>query len=258
MLCLLSPAKNIDENAKRPEGAPAQTEPVFLKDAVTLAGVMRGFDDADISALMGVSANIAALNTARYRDFPMKDYRPCALPPAACAFNGDVYKFFKAGAFNAEEAAHAQKGVRILSGLYGLLRPYDGMYPYRLEMGTKLKTDAGANLYAYWGERLARQLDEDAEQSGGERILLNLASVEYFTAVERGKPRTPVIHAEFKEIRDGKIRVIALNAKRARGMMAAYVIRNAITSLNGVRGFDEGGYAYRDDLSQENRLVFVR
>lgn len=257
MLILLSPAKNIIEDPRPSANAPALTQPRFLEDTNRLVSILQKYSEEDFSALTGVSSKLAALNITRYATFPAS-YDNAALPPAVGAFNGDVYRFLKADDFTNEEALRAQIRLRILSGLYGLLRPYDAMHPYRLEMGTALANSRGKNLYAFWGDNIARMLESDAASAGDTPLLVNLASTEYAKAALQGKPNIPVITMHFKEIRKGTLRTIALNAKRARGMAAGWIIRNNINNPDALDTFNEGGYVFRGDLSSDTDRVFVR
>lgn len=251
MLAVLSPAKKLDFS---PVGEDVTaTLPDFQEDATKLARAANRLTIAGLRSLMSISQDLAKLNKARFKDFAeTSDDRNSK--QAMLAFAGDTYTGLQAVGFSADERDYAQDHLRILSGLYGLLRPLDRIQPYRLEMGSKLKTRKGPTLYAYWGERLAQALDT---ASGGAPVVC-LASNEYFKAANETKMASPVIHVDFKEERNGELSMISFFAKRARGTMARYMIANRVDRAEGLRDFDWDGYRFRKDLSEENRLVFSR
>lgn len=251
MLAVLSPAKKLDFTPP-----PADVEdsfPRFHDDAVKLARAGKRLTLTELRGLMHISDDLARLNRDRFAAF---SENPDATnsKQAMLAFAGDTYLGLQAASFDAEDRTYAQDHLRLLSGLYGVLRPLDRIQPYRLEMGSRLKTRKGANLYAYWGDRLARQLDED---SAGAPIV-NLASMEYFKAANEAAMKSPVIHVDFREERNGELKMISFFAKRARGTMARYMVRNRVQTLDGLKAFDWDGYAIHEDLSSDQRLVFVR
>ncbi|PJE30389.1 hypothetical protein SAMN06297129_0744 [Pseudooceanicola antarcticus] len=252
MLIVVSPAKKLDWS----EREHALTAPPFPEDSAELISVMRRKSVAEISKLMDLSENLSKLNYDRYRDY-QDDPAPEALRPAIFAFAGDTYQGLDAQSLEAEEVAFAQDHLRILSGLYGLLRPLDGMQPYRLEMGTRLKTDRGTNLYQFWGDRIALQLKAQAEALGTE-TLLNCASQEYFGAVDRKALGLKIVTPVFLDVKNGAEKVISFNAKRARGAMARFAITRRITDSAGLADFDLGGYHFQPDRSSETELVFLR
>ena len=254
MLTIISPAKALDFS---PAGAaPTPTQPRFVDDAALLLETCRSLEASDLRRLMSLSDSLAQLNHARFREMRLpltaENAKPCVL-----AFQGDVYKGLDAASLGADDLSWAQGRLRILSGLYGLLRPLDLIQPYRLEMGTRLANPRGANLYEFWGDRLADALNEE-DGADPQAPVLNLASQEYAKAVPPKSLRRPLLTADFKEERKGELKTIGLVAKRARGLMARYVIRNRIEDVEGLKDFAEEGYGFRPDLSREDRFVFAR
>jgi cytoplasmic iron level regulating protein YaaA (DUF328/UPF0246 family) len=254
MLTLLSPAKTLDFSPA-PDGL-ATTEPRFGRDIQVLMKRCKKLDVAALRKLMSLSQPLAELNRQRFQamrwPFPPGTAKPCLL-----AFRGDVYRRLDADSLSAADLAWAQDHVRILSGLYGLLRPLDLIQPYRLEMGTQLDTGRGGDLYAFWGERLVDSLNaEHAERPVA--AVLNLASNEYAKAVPTGRLEPPMVTAVFQERRDGKPKTIALLAKKARGLMARWVIDNRIEDPADLRDFAEQGYRFASRPSAGGRLVFIR
>lgn len=246
MLCVISPAKRL-------RSAPApQTTPQFQAEAEALAGIAKGLSAADLGALMDISPNLAALNHARFADF-------AAQPPQAAMymFDGDTYAGLAATTLAKDALRWANGHLRILSGLYGLLRPMDAARPYRLEMGSRLQNPNGANLYAYWGGKIARAIN-DAAQDAQSAALVNCASTEYFSAVDVTALKLPVITPVFLETQDGNGRVISFWAKRARGAMARYMCEHHITEPSDLRGFDAGGYKFDASHSNDAQMVFTR
>lgn len=248
MLTLLSPAKTLDFSSA-PESLPV-TKPIFLKDIKVLLERCRQLDVASLQKLMKLSRTLAELNHQRFQSmrlpFTVANSKPCLL-----AFQGDVYRKLDAASLSEPDLRWAQNHLRIISGLYGLLRPLDLIQPYRLEMGTRLENSRGKNLYEFWGDRLVDEISEaDA--------VLNLASHEYFKAVPIKRLGSRLVSAVFQEIRDGEPKTIAFSAKRARGLMARFVIRNRIGDPEGLKDFAEEGYGFREDLSEGDRLVFTR
>ncbi|EPX83025.1 peroxide stress protein YaaA [Salipiger mucosus] len=253
MLVVISPAKKLDWSERETE----TTAPAFAEDALHLAEVARGLSQDELKKLMGLSDNLAKLNRERFRDFaetPGDD----AVRPAALAFAGDTYQGLEAGSLDPEELDWAQDHLRILSGLYGLLRPRDAIQPYRLEMGSRLKTERGKSLYDYWGDALAEALDAQAEAVGSD-VLVNCASQEYFGAVpEKALKRLRVITPQFLEDKGGAPKVVSFYAKKARGAMARYIVQHRLTDPEALRDFDTGGYAWDADRSTPEQPVFVR
>ena len=249
MLIVVSPAKSL--NMDPVEGV-AATRPDFQPDAERLAKTAGRLSQKKLRELMSISADLAKLNSDRFKAFGEMDSKPAAL-----AFNGDTYQGLEAGTLDADEMAWAQDHLRILSGLYGVLRPLDDIQPYRLEMGSRLKTRRGANLYKYWGDRIAKSLNAQAEATGAE-TLVNCASQEYFVAVDLNALKLQVITPSFLEDKNGTPKMVSFFAKKARGAMARYIIQHRLSDPEALKDFDSGGYAYRADLSEENSPVFVR
>ncbi len=252
MLVVISPAKRLDWSLRAAE----MTEPAFEADAQRLARTARNLTLRDLKGLMDLSDDLARLNRDRFRAFSdapeLDDLRPAAL-----AFAGDTYLGLEAATLDPDEMAWAQDHLRILSGLYGLLRPLDGIQAYRLEMGARLRTRRGDSLYAYWRDQIAKALNAQAAALGTQ-VLVNCASQEYFGAVPRAALKPQVITPQFLEDKGGVPKVVSFFAKRARGAMARYVIQRRLTDPAGLRDFDSGGYAYRADLSTPEAPVFVR
>lgn len=253
MLITLSPAKSLNWDAS--QNAP-MTTPDFAADALRLAKTARQLTLGDLKRLMSISDDLARLNRDRFRAFAAEPGAE-TLRPAALAFNGDTYQGLDAASLTDADMDFAQSRLRILSGLYGLLKPRDGIQPYRLEMGSRLKTRRGATLYAYWGDQIAKALRTEAAALGTD-TLLNCASKEYFGAADRPTLGLTVITPQFLEEKDGTARMISFYAKRARGMLARYVITNRITSAEGLAGFDLGGYRLDPAQSTGTAPVFIR
>lgn len=252
MLIVISPAKRLDW-AERDINASA---PAFQEDAVRLARTARNLTLGDLQKLMSLSPDLARLNRDRFRDF--SDTPDAELTrPAALAFAGDTYQGLEAASLDADELAWAQDHLRILSGLYGVLRPLDAIQPYRLEMGSRLKTRRGKSLYEYWRDQLSKALNAQAEQVGTD-ILVNCASQEYFGAVSPKALKLRVIVPVFMEDKGGTPKIVSFFAKKARGAMARYIVQNRITDPDALTDFDSGGYRYQPDLSEPDRPVFLR
>jgi cytoplasmic iron level regulating protein YaaA (DUF328/UPF0246 family) len=247
MLTVISPAKRLNET---PVDL-AMTDPVLASDAVCLAKLAKALSPQDLADLMHISPNLAALNHARFADFGRDQTRY----PAAFMFDGDTYAGLEVRAMSDDALRWAQSHLRILSGLYGVLRPLDGVQPYRLEMGSRLATPQGRDLYAYWGGKIAKSLAADAAEVGA-KVLVNCASVEYFGAVQGLKLR--IITPSFFEEKDGSAKIVSFWAKKARGAMARYICENHLTDPDDLRGFDIGGYRYHADQSKPDHPVFTR
>lgn len=252
MLMVLSPAKSL--NFERPKAQLPVSTPELMEDVAELAKVTAKLKAADLKRLMSLSDDLAKLNRERFQAFDPASEEGLQ---AALAFNGDVYLGLKARELDKRALSWAQDHVRILSGLYGVLRPLDAIQPYRLEMGTRLKTKRGATLYKFWGEKIARALNE-ASRGHKDRTLVNLASQEYFGAVDLAALETPVVSFRFLEEKDGEGRVISFYAKRARGMVARFAIDHRIDKAEKLKGFDVAGYRFREDLSTEAEWTFSR
>ncbi|ESQ78840.1 peroxide stress protein YaaA [Asticcacaulis sp. YBE204] len=250
MIILLSPAKSLDETPFTP--ARDVTEPRFTRDTQSLLKVMKKQKPADLKRLMDISDKLAEMNRARYKGFTDQ-----AALPAAMLFDGDVYTGLRARELDAEGLVFAQDHVRILSGLYGLLRPLDLIRPYRLEMGTSLETTKGGTLYAFWGDKIAKEINADAK-TAETKTVLNLASQEYARAALTKALKPKVINVKFLEIKDGKTSMISFFAKKARGLMARYVIDHRITEPEAVKAFDYEGYRFVPEASSDVEWTFSR
>lgn len=254
MLIVLSPAKTLDYES--PLTTKTHTVPMFLDDAETLVNELRGLSPLQVSELMGISAQLGDLNFGRYlnwqRPFDLDNARQAVL-----AFKGDVYLGLHAQGLNQKDLQWAQNHLRILSGLYGLLRPLDLMQPYRLEMGTHFANGRGSDLYQFWGDKITEGLNV-ALQRQRQPVLVNLASNEYFRAVRPDRLAADVITPVFKDWKGGKYKVVSFYAKRARGLMSRYIIKNRPQKVDDIKGFDGDGYAYHEALSSAREWVFVR
>jgi len=254
MLIVLSPAKSLDLDT--PPTTHDATQPRFIDQAAQLVRILKKLAPADIGKLMDISDPLAALNATRYAEWhPDHD----AARQALMSFDGDVYTGLDARTLSAGELAWVQRRVRILSGLYGLLRPLDRMHPYRLEMGTRLANRRGKDLYGFWGERITAALNADLKElTDGVPALVNLASTEYFRSVKPKLLKAPVITPVFADWNNGQYKIVSFFAKRARGMMARYAAQNGITNPEDLKGFDADGYAYVAEASTEREWVFRR
>ncbi|ARP89748.1 peroxide stress protein YaaA [Bordetella genomosp. 9] len=254
MLFLLSPAKKLDYDS--PLHVDLHTEPLFVDQAAALIKVLKKKSAQDIAALMDLSPALAELNVKRYAAwkpvFTQQNARPAVL-----AFNGDVYEGLQAKSLSAPQLQWAQDHVAILSGLYGVLRPLDLMQPYRLEMGTRLETPRGKNLYEFWGADIANYLNERLRNQK-HPVVINLASEEYFKSVDLKVLKARVVQCVFQDWKGGAYKVISFNAKRARGLMARYAIQHKIATPEKLQGFDSEGYAYDASASSPDKLVFRR
>ncbi len=250
MLTVISPAKRLDWSERRIE----MTSPVFGKEAARLAGHARQLSLGDLKRLMSLSDDLARLNRDRFRAFSdepaLEETRP-----AVFAFAGDTYQGLDAQSLDPETMARAQRHLRILSGLYGVLRPLDAIQAYRLEMGSRLKTRRGTTLYAFWGDEISKALNTAAEEIGT-GILVNCASQEYFGAVDPTVLRLTVVTPQFYEVKGGVPKIVSFFAKKARGSMARFIVENRVTSVDGLKDFDLGGYRF--EHAEGQTLVFHR
>jgi len=254
MLMLLSPAKTLDYDA--PIRTTLTSQPQFTEQAAGLIRVLRKLSAAQIADHMHISPALAELNAQRYAEWrPTCDSSNAR--QAALAFNGDVYEGLQAATLSDAQLQWAQDHLAILSGLYGVLRPLDLMRPYRLEMGTKLDTDRGSTLYAYWGDTIAQYLNAQLK-AHAQPWVLNLASEEYFKAVNVKALRAPVVQCVFQDYKNGAWKVISFYAKRARGLMARHVITQRIETPEALCGFASEGYVYAPTMSSDTKLVFRR
>lgn len=253
MLILLSPAKNMNFD---PPPDLAATKPEFLKEAREIAAAARALSPARLKKLMDISDKLAALNHERFAAF-RGDMKSNVQKPAALAFNGEVYLGLGAKTMSAEDFAFAQDHLRILSGLYGLLRPLDAIEPYRLEMCSDLKNPRGKNLYAFWGDTLAKAINKIVAAQD-DKTIVNLASNEYFSAAAAHALKFPVITASFKEEKDGKLRSLQFFAKRARGLMARWAIDKRAVRAEDLKDFSVDGYKFRPKESGARDWLFAR
>jgi cytoplasmic iron level regulating protein YaaA (DUF328/UPF0246 family) len=254
MLFLLSPAKALDYDT--PAGDVPHTQPLFVKQATELIGVLKEKSPQDIAGLMSLSDALSALNVARYQAWSPK-FTAKNSKQAVLAFNGDVYEGLDAKTLKPKDLAWAQEHVAILSGLYGVLRPLDWMQPYRLEMGTSLENKQGNNLYKFWGAQIASYVNERLANDKTP-IVVNLASQEYFKSVDRKTLKARVIECVFEDYKGGKYKVISFLAKRARGLMTRYAITHQVKTPKGLEGFNLEGYAFDAAVSEPDRKVFRR
>jgi cytoplasmic iron level regulating protein YaaA (DUF328/UPF0246 family) len=251
MLTVISPAKRLDDKAALPAGQTA-TQPAFLAEADVLAGVAAKLTAAKLRKLMHISEPLAALNVGRFKGFATAETHPAAL-----FFAGDTYAGLEAKTLDADALRWAQDHLRILSGLYGVLRPLDAIKAYRLEMGSKLANPRGADLYAFWRGQVAAALNAQAAATGA-KALVNCASIEYFGAVDTAALTIPVITPTFLEDKNGEAKIVSFYAKKARGAMARFIAENRLTDPDSLQGFDAGGYAYDAGRSAPLTPVFIR
>ena len=252
MLVVVSPAKRLDWEPRSYE----TTTPDFTDEANRLAGHARALTLTKLKSLMSLSDDLARLNRDRFRDFQTEPEAD-RTRPALYAFAGDTFQGFDAASLDAEGRARAQSHMRILSGLYGALRPMDAIQPYRLEMGSRLKTRRGKNLYDFWGDRISKALNAAAEEVGSD-TLVNCASQEYFGAVDLKALKLDVITPQFFEVKNGKPAIVSFFAKKARGAMARFIVENRVTDPEGLKDFDLGGYRFTDATEDGQTLIFHR
>ncbi|HAW43427.1 MAG TPA: peroxide stress protein YaaA [Klebsiella pneumoniae] len=254
MLILISPAKTLDYQS--PLATTRYTQPELLEYSQQLIGIARKLTAPQIGKLMSISDKLADLNATRFHDWH-PDFTPQNARQAILAFKGDVYTGLQAETLTEDDFDFAQQHLRMLSGLYGVLRPLDLMQPYRLEMGTKLANARGKDLYAFWGTRISEWLNEALAEQGDD-VLLNLASNEYFSAVKRSALKARVINVDFKDLKNGQYKIISFYAKKARGMMSRFVIQQRISDPEQLKQFDVQGYYYSAEQSKPDHLVFLR
>lgn len=254
MLLVISPAKNLDYET--PATIQHSSQPDFLHESQRLIDELRQLAPQDVSKLMSISDKLGVLNYDRFQQWS-QPFTPDTAKPAVLAFNGDVYTGLNAGDFSSEDFEFAQQHLRILSGLYGLLRPLDLMQPYRLEMGTKFVNQRGNNLYEFWGNLITDALNAQLQALNTD-VLVNLASNEYFKAVKPKALNAQIITPVFKDWKGEQYKIISFYAKKARGMMCAYAIRNRLTQAEQLQGFDSEGYAFNEAMSSAKEWVFTR
>lgn len=254
MLFLLSPAKSLDYNT--PAHIDDYTQPLFTRQSAQLIDLLKTRTPQQISTLMKLSDALSGLNVARYQAWSSR-FTAHNSKQAVLAFNGDVYEGLNAKTLSAPQLDWAQRHVCILSGLYGVLRPLDWMQPYRLEMGTPLATSQGKNLYQFWGPQIAHYLNERAAANTSP-VIVNLASEEYFKAVDRQALKARVVNCVFEDFKGGKYKIISFHAKRARGLMARYAIEKKLVTVKKLEHFDAEGYRFEPAVSRPDQLVFRR
>lgn len=254
MIVVISPAKTLDFEEK--DSNLPMSEPRFLDKSQEIIDEIINYDSYSLEKLMKISTKLATLNRDRFQKWTTSlDTSKQAL----LAFRGEVYRGMDVGSLSHSELFYANEHLRILSGLYGVLRPFDGINEYRLEMGTKLKVNGLKNLYEFWDTTLEESLIEELK-SHSNKTIINLASNEYFKAIEglKNSDKVKVVTPIFKEYRNDKYKIITLNAKKARGMMTRYIIQNEIENIEDIKKFDIDGYSFNEDMSNENELVFTR
>ncbi|MBQ4813603.1 peroxide stress protein YaaA [Pseudoalteromonas luteoviolacea] len=255
MITVISPAKNLDYDSSAP--TERHTFPELLTHSEALISVCRDLSPQEIGSLMKISDKLAGLNAARFAQWS-QPFTADNAKQAVFAFNGDVYAGLEAETLSEETIDYTQQHLRILSGLYGVLKPLDLMQAYRLEMGTKLANSRGKNLYEFWGSVIAEKLNEALAESGAS-ALINLASNEYFKAVDKKALKADIITPVFKDCKNGQYKVISFYAKKARGMMARYIMENKVQDLESLKAFDVAGYYYSEEATiKANEPVFLR
>ena len=254
MIIVLSPAKTLDFES--PAVHSICTTPDFLPFSRDLVSGLKELSSEEIAELMGISTKLAELNKDRFQNWEHSPTEKNS-KQAILTFKGDVYEGMRAWEFKKEDFAYAQKNLRVLSGLYGLLKPLDLIQAHRLEMGTVYANPAGKDLYSFWGERLNKKLNEECKSSGS-KYLINLASQEYFKATQPKKLEMEVISPVFKDEKNGKFKIISFYAKKARGMMSSFLIRNQVETLEGIRAFNDQGYQFESSESTNLQPVFLR
>ena len=254
MITVLSPAKKLSTDCSA-KGS-AYTKPVFLEDSDRLVSILKDYKPDQLQTLMGISQNLSELNWERFQSWT-SDYAPSISREAFFSFKGDTYTGLNAESLSGQDVIFAQDNVRILSGLYGVLKPLDLMLPYRLEMGTKLHNSRGKNLYDFWGSSIAMNISNELK-GHKQKVIINCASNEYFKSIGDQFVEEAVITPEFKEIKNDTIKMISFYAKKARGMMARYIIDNRIDSSEEILSFNLDGYSFNPSLSSKMKPVFTR
>jgi cytoplasmic iron level regulating protein YaaA (DUF328/UPF0246 family) len=255
MIAILSPAKKLDYKSQPPVGE--YTTPAFTDTSVKLIEALQKLSQKEVGQLMNLSDNLAALNKERFMEWDIAKKPDETTKQAVFAFKGDVYQGWNPQDSSQESLAFAQEHVRILSGLYGVLRPLDLMKPYRLEMSTKFGVNEANTLYEVWSNLITEALNKQLKKTGSD-VLLNLASNEYFKAVNAKKLKAKIVTPDFKDHKNGKYRIVSFYAKKARGMMTHFICDNQITDPEKLKLFDHDGYFYNDALSQPHNPVFTR
>ena len=254
MITILSPAKRLDYAT--PAKITTHSMPVFLEDATYLVGLLQNMQAGEIANLMTLSVKLGELNYQRYQAWSNPP-SPENVKQALFAFKGEVYASMNADSFDHQDIHYAQNHLRLLSGLYGLLRPLDLIQPYRLEMGTRLENKSGNTLYSFWGSRIAERINQDLQQQE-DPTLINLASVEYFKVIDANQIQGRLLTIQFKEWRNGQYKTIGIYAKKARGIMSAYIIKKRINQADDLLAFDQDGYQFDQAQSSDDVWVFAR
>ena len=254
MLTIISPAKTLDFES--PAQISKSTKPTYLKDSAQLIEILRGYSPDDLVNLMGISHKLGELNHQRFHEWKTP-FNKSNAKQAVYAFQGDVYTGLEADSFDSDDAEFAQQHLRILSGLYGLLKPLDLIQPYRLEMGTKLENSKGKNLYEFWGDRLSKDVNKQLKALPSE-TLINLASNEYSRVLPKGSLDASIITPVFKDLKNGQYKIISFFAKKARGSMSAYIIKNKITEPEKLKKFKSAGYRFDKKSSTATEWIYLR
>jgi len=254
MLIVISPAKSLDFDT--PPVTSKYTVPEFLEESEKLVGKLKKMSPGQLSKLMDISKDLGELNFQRYQSWSLP-FTPENAKQAVLAFNGDVYQGLQANSLSEEKLELAQRRLRILSGLYGVLKPLDLIQPYRLEMGTDLNYYKSKNLYEFWNPQLTKNVKKAVDESGSP-LLVNLASKEYFKSIDTKILKTEIITPEFRDLRDGKYIIISFFAKKARGLMTRFILENDIKKVSDLQAFDMDGYNFNPRMSQSNKPVFTR
>lgn len=255
MLIVLSPAKIQNFS---PQQLPKDfTQPEFLKETEILVNEMRQLSAFELSKLLGINSNLSQLNADRYFNWH-RPFTPKNAKQAVMVFNGEVFHGLDAGSFSEDDFVYLQSHLRILSGLYGILRPLDLIQPYRLEISTKLQTSKGKNLYSFWGDQIIDSVNKAVKASGKPKIVLNLASGEYFNSIDRKLLKAEVVDFEFLEIKGDEYKSNVMYTKKARGLMARYILENRIEEVEDLKGFSAEDYWFSEKLSSEMKFVFTR
>ncbi len=252
MKIVISPAKTLDFESELPTDRATKSK--FLSESKAINKVLKKLNAKDLMEMMHISENLAELNVNRNKKWKTPFTKENSRP-AIFAFMGDVYQGIDMESFDLAKLDTMQDSVRVLSGLYGLLKPLDLMQPYRLEMGTKLEVGENNNLYEFWKPKITAALNKEIKK---DTLFVNLASNEYFSAIDTKKLKCPVIVPEFKDFKDGKLKIISFYAKKARGMMVRHLVDNDVKSIDGIKSFNSEGYAFDANLSNVNKLVFTR
>lgn len=252
MIVLISPAKRL--NLEDSIHIETNTKPVFIKEAEHLVKKLRKNTPQQLSKLMGISKNLAELNNKRFLDWSKDEITS---RQAVFTFDGDVYSGLDAYSLTRRDIKYAQKYLRILSGLYGILRPLDGLHPYRLEMGTKFKIQQHADLYGFWWQEITRQINQEISETESQAVL-NLASNEYSKVINRAELSEKFVDVTFKDKKNGEYKVISFNAKKARGMMARFIIKNKVKNIEDLKDFSGNGYVFSSKNSSSDALMFLK